>query len=287
MRSEERPDAGRTEQNEWDALDALERLNSREELESPIGSSSTDREDVPAPGRLMSLPQREGARRLMETAVDYRELLMMYSCAIREVRTKFEVLNTEYQVRYRRNPINFINSRLKSTASILQKLERNGLPFTTDSIRTHLHDVAGVRVVCNYLDDIYVLADALLKQDDIQLIRKKDYIASPKPNGYRSLHLIVAVPVFFAESRQMLQVEVQIRTTAQDYWAGLEHQLKYKQHPADEADLVEQLRQCAETLAQTDLQMLAIRRRLEGSQPPATPEQVLREKVLRLDVAVE
>ncbi len=287
MRPEERPDAGRTEQNEWEALDALEQLNSRAELEEPIGSSSTDREDIPAPGRLMSLTQREGARRLMETAVDYRELLMMYSCAIKEVRTKFEVLNTEYQVRYRRNPINFINSRLKSTASILQKLERNGLPFTTDAIRTHLHDVAGVRVVCNYLDDIYVLANALLKQDDIRLIRRKDYIASPKSNGYRSLHLIVAVPVFFAESRQMMQVEVQIRTTAQDYWAGLEHQLKYKQHPEGEADLIEQLRQCAENLAQTDLQMLSIRRKLEGSQPPATPEQVLREKVLRLDVAVE
>lgn len=271
---------------EAEQLHDLSRLENPEGLEAPIGSSNTDR-DAPAARPLLSLTQQAGARRLMETAVEYRELMMMYSCAIKEVRTKFEVLNTEYQVRYRRNPINFINSRLKSTASILQKLERQGLPFTLEAIRRDLHDVAGVRVVCNYLDDIYVLADALLRQDDIQLIRKKDYIAAPKPNGYRSLHLIVAVPVFFAESRQVLPVEVQIRTTAQDYWAGLEHQLKYKQHPANEADLIEQLRQCAENLAQTDLQMLAIRRNLEGSEPPATPEQVLREKVLRLDVAIE
>ena len=132
-----------------------------------------------------------------------------------------------------------------------------------------------------------MLADALLRQDDITLIRKKDYIAEPKPNGYRSLHLVVAVPVFFSNQKHQLPVEVQIRTTAQDYWAGLEHQLKYKQQVPDEADIVEQLRQCAEMLAQTDLQMLAIRRRIEGSQPPATPEQVLREKVLRLDVAIE
>ena len=190
-------------------------------------------------------------------------------------------------MRYRRNPINFINARLKSTSSIVQKLESRGLPFTLDSIRTNLYDVAGVRVVCSYIDDIYVLADALLRQDDITLIRKKDYIAGPKPNGYRSLHLVVAVPVFFSNQKHQLPVEVQIRTTAQDYWAGLEHQLKYKQQVPDEADIVEQLRQCAETLAQTDLQMLAIRRRIEGSQPPATPEQVLREKVLRLDVAIE
>lgn len=262
--------------------------------EQTIGSNTADTNQDPLPGTDLqrggiraAAPRLEEAKRLMATAVDYRELMMMYSCAIKEIRTKFEVLNTEYNVRYRRNPINFINARLKSTSSIVQKLESRGLPFTLDSIRTNLYDVAGVRVVCSYIDDIYVLADALLRQDDITLIRKKDYIAGPKPNGYRSLHLVVAVPVFFSNQKHQLPVEVQIRTTAQDYWAGLEHQLKYKQQVPDEADIVEQLRQCAETLAQTDLQMLAIRRRIEGSQPPATPEQVLREKVLRLDVAIE
>ena len=176
--------------------------------EQPIGSNTADTNQDPLPGTDLqrggsraAAPRLEEAKRLMATAVDYRELMMMYSCAIKEIRTKFEVLNTEYNVRYRRNPINFINARLKSTSSIVQKLESRGLPFTLDSIRTNLYDVAGVRVVCSYIDDIYVLADALLRQDDITLIRKKDYIAGPKPNGYRSLHLVVAVPVFFSNQK--------------------------------------------------------------------------------------
>lgn len=264
------------QQEPWKNLDPEEPV---------IGSNNADVLPEQLPRSSPAL--QAGMRHLAETAVGYRELLMMYSCAIKEIRTKFEILNTDYNVRCQRNPINFINSRLKSTASIVEKLGRLGQPFTPDSIRRNLYDVAGVRVVCGYLDDIYLLAEAFLRQDDITLLRKKDYIASPKPNGYRSLHLVVTVPVFFASQKHLLPVEVQIRTTAQDYWAGLEHQLKYKQHLPNEADIVEQLRQCAENLAQTDLQMLSIRRNIEGSQPPATPEVILREKIRRLDVAVE
>ena len=121
-----------------------------------------------------------------------------------------------------------MTTRLKRSGSIAEKLSRQNLPFSTDSIEAHINDVAGVRVICSYVDDIYRIADALLKQDDVTLVARKDYIASPKPNGYRSLHLIVQVPVFFADQKKNLKVEAQIRTIAMDFWASLEHQLKYK-----------------------------------------------------------
>ena len=132
----------------------------------------------------------EQRRKMAGTMVDYKEMRMRYSCAIKEVRTKFDVLNSEFNVRYQRNPITSINSRLKSSASIMEKLNRRGLPFTVENVEENLHDVAGIRVVCSYVDDIYVLAQALAQQDDITVIRRKDYIRNPKPNGYRSYHMI-------------------------------------------------------------------------------------------------
>lgn len=135
-------------------------------------------------------------RKMAGTMVDYKEMRMRYSCAIKEVRTKFDVLNSEFNVRYQRNPITSINSRLKSSTSIMEKLNRKGLSFTVENVEENLYDVAGIRVVCSYVDDIYVLAEALAQQDDITVIRRKDYIRSPKPNGYRSYHMIVSVPVF-------------------------------------------------------------------------------------------
>ena len=140
----------------------------------------------------------EQRKKMAGTVVDYKEMRMRYSCAIKEVRTKFDVLNSEFNVRYRRNPITSINSRLKSSASIMDKLNRKGLAFTVENVEENLYDVAGIRIVCSYVDDIYVLAQALAKQDDITVIREKDYIKNPKPNGYRSYHMIVSVPVFFS-----------------------------------------------------------------------------------------
>ena len=166
--------------------------------------------------------------------------------------TNFEILNTEFKIRYQRNPISAVTTRLKRSGSIAEKLSRQNLPFSTESIEAHINDVAGVRVICSYVDDIYRIADALLKQDDVTLVARKDYIASPKPNGYRSLHLIVQVPVFFADQKKNLKVEAQIRTIAMDFWASLEHQLKYKKEIADPEEVIGQLKACAESIHATD-----------------------------------
>ena len=226
------------------------------------------------------------SKEIMGTMVLYKELMMMYTCAIKEVRTKFEVLNTEFNVRYSRNPINFINTRLKRTSSVLEKLERKNAPFTVESIEKNINDIAGIRVICSYIDDIYFIADALTKQDDIKLIDKKDYIANPKPNGYRSLHLIVSVPVFFAEQTRNMKVEVQIRTIAMDFWASLEHQLKYKHSIENQEEIVEQLHKCAETITDTDKKMLEIRRMIEKNGGDVTPDDELFEKIRKIDISI-
>ena len=226
-------------------------------------------------------------KQMMGTMVEYRELMMMYACAMKQVRTKFEVLNTEFTVRYRRNPISSINTRLKKTASIIDKLNRKEKAFCVKDIEGSLYDVAGVRVICSYIDDIYQIAEALLRQDDVTLIQKKDYIQTPKPNSYRSLHLIIKVPVYFAETKRDMAVEVQIRTIAMDFWASLEHQLKYKQEIPDQQAVIAQLKACADVITNTDENMLALRSRIEAMEDAATPDEIMLEKLGRLDIAID
>lgn len=192
----------------------------------------------------------------------YKRLMAYYRCAMMEVETKFNVLNEEFSLRYDRNPINGIKSRLKRLDSIQEKLHRKQLPFDMQTIETHIHDVAGVRVVCAFVEDVYLLAEALLKQDDVTLIEKKDYIANPKPNGYRSLHLIVTVPIFLEHEKRVMQVEIQLRTIAMDFWASLEHQLRYKKDFVFTEEMAQELRDCAELSAQVDLRMDSLRERL-------------------------
>lgn len=228
----------------------------------------------------------ERRRRLAGTVVDYKEMRMRYSCAIKEVRTKFDVLNSEFNVRYQRNPITSISSRLKSSTSIMRKLERKKLNFTLENVEKHLFDVAGIRVVCSYVDDIYMLAEALAKQDDITVIKEKDYIKSPKPNGYRSYHMIVSVPVFFSDRTKNIAVEVQIRTIAMDFWASLEHQLKYKQEIPNQTEIVRQLSECAEQIASVDKTMWRVRQQIEMSENIPTEEEILLEKLSRIDIAI-
>ena len=225
------------------------------------------------------------AMKLAGTVVDYRELRMMYSCAIKEVRTKFDVLNSEFNVRYRRNPIASITSRLKSSVSIMEKLQRLDVPFSVENVNEHLHDVAGIRVICHYIDDIYRLAQALAKQDDITVLNFKDYIKHPKPNGYRSYHMIVSVPVFFSDQTREMKVEVQIRTIAMDFWASLEHQLKYKKEVPQQREIVERLTHCATQIAEVDAQMLEIRQQIEQAEDGPTQEDLLIEKLRRIDMA--
>lgn len=223
------------------------------------------------------------AKKLVETLVAYKEMMMMYSCAMKEIQTKFEVLDMEFKVRYRRNPISSISTRLKKTASILEKMARNHYDFSLEKLEENINDIAGIRVVCSYIDDIYMLADALLKQDDITLVSRKDYIASPKDNGYRSLHLIVKIPVFFADQKRDMKVEVQIRTIAMDFWASLEHQLKYKQNIPNEDEMVAKLKICADIINATDEQMLGIRQELEVIGDKPTEDDILMEKLRRID----
>lgn len=190
-----------------------------------------------------------------ETLVSFQRLLSCYQCAIYEVETKFRVLNEEFSLRYDRNPIRSINTRLKSGFSIRDKLLRKNLPVSLASIENNLDDIAGVRVVCAFREDVYYLEKALLSQDDITLIRRTDYINNPKENGYRSLHLVVSVPVFLSDQKRMMKVEVQIRTIAMDSWASLEHQLRYKKGIDHSIEIDEELLKCAELSCELDSRM--------------------------------
>lgn len=237
-------------------------------------------------GEAKALAATEFARQLLETAVEYKELRMMYACAIKEVQTKFEVLETEFKVRYQRNPISSIQTRLKSSSSIIEKMIRKGVPFSMENLEQQIQDLAGIRVICSYVDDIYALANALTSQDDITLLEEKDYIRNPKPNGYRSLHLIVSVPVFFSQQKRQIKVEVQIRTIAMDFWASLEHQMKYKREIPDQQHIVAQLKNCAEDIARVDREMMDIRRRLEESVDDPTEDDILIARLKKLDTPI-
>lgn len=198
-----------------------------------------------------------------QTRKDLEELLMMYTGAIREVRTKLEVLNDEFQIRSRRNPIRYINSRIKKPSSILEKMYRRNYPVTFESLKENMHDIAGIRVICAYGSDIYAIAEMLMKQDDVMVLMVKDYIQNPKPNGYRSLHLVIEIPVFFSDKKQFMKVEVQIRTMAMDFWASLEHQLRYKTDGKPNEDISNELRDCAEIIHETDARMESIYKKMQ------------------------
>ena len=221
---------------------------------------------------------------LLDGVLDYKELMMGYACAIKEINTKFEVLDTEFEVRYKRNPISSIQTRLKSQTSILEKMAWMGIPPTRENIEQNLNDIAGIRVICSYIDDIYLLAEALTRQDDIKLIRKKDYISNPKPNGYRSLHLIVSIPIFFAESVKEVKAEVQIRTIAMDFWASLEHQIKYKKNVEHAEKVIARLKECAEEIAHVDETMQEIRIEMDGIREETTDVEALYEKLKKIDI---
>ncbi|MBQ8195569.1 MAG: GTP pyrophosphokinase family protein [Oscillospiraceae bacterium] len=196
--------------------------------------------------------------KVLEQLYQFIELEHLYESAIREVKTKLEILDSEFKTKYDYNPIHHIEDRLKSPQSMMEKLQRKGKSFSTENVRETLHDIAGVRVICNYIEDIYAVAEFLTRQDDVTLIKTKDYIKNPKPNGYRSLHLVIETPVFLSDRKEMVHVEVQIRTIAMDFWASLEHQLKYKTDSEVSAELAQQLKDCAETIAATDLKMQSI-----------------------------
>lgn len=198
----------------------------------------------------------------VEVFDDFMELRQVYSAGIKEIRTKLEILDDEFQVKFDHNPIHHMEYRLKSPKSIIGKLNKRGLPLEISSIKNHLTDIAGVRVICNYVDDIYRIAELLSSQDDITVLKEKDYIAHPKENGYRSLHLVVEIPIFLAERKQPIPVEIQIRTIAMDFWASLEHHLKYKSENQVPDNIRNELLECADTITALDHKMQAIHNQL-------------------------
>ena len=207
----------------------------------------------------------ENPETILEQAAPFLELMMQYRCALMEVETKLNVLNEEFAQKYDRNPFESIKSRIKSPRSILEKLKRKGYEFSAESIEENLFDIAGIRVICSFPDDIYTIAALLAQQDDITVLERKDYIKNPKPNGYRSLHLILDIPIFLAEKKKHMKVEVQFRTIAMDFWASLEHKLKYKKNIENPAIVSEELRECAEIISAMDERMQNIRDRIEES----------------------
>ena len=213
-----------------------------------------------------NLPMAFGEKiinKVKEKMRDIETLMAYYRCAIMEVETKLNVLNEEYSIRYSRNPIEAIKSRLKGIDSIFGKLKRKNLPVTLESIEENLNDIAGIRVICSFTEDVYTIANALLKQDDVRLINAKDYIQHPKPNGYRSLHLIIELPIFLAEDKRPMKVEIQLRTIAMDCWASLEHKLKYKKNFEFSQDMTTELYECAILSAQLDAKMSLLKRKVD------------------------
>ena len=203
--------------------------------------------------------ESESWEEIKEKSQPYIKLMSYYKCAMMEIETKFNVLNEEFSLQHDRNPISSVKCRLKSPGSIVNKIKKNGLPYNLEVVEEHIRDVAGVRVCCAFIEDVYMLADALLNQDDVVLLEKKDYIANPKPNGYRSLHLIVEIPIFLANEKRKMKVEIQLRTIAMDFWASLEHQLRYKKDFEFTQSMADELLSCAELSAALDRKMDALR----------------------------
>ena len=199
----------------------------------------------------------------LEQYQSFSKLMAYYRCAMMEIETKLNVLNVEYSLRYDRNPISSIKTRLKTPVSIREKLTRRGIDVTVENIEACLNDVAGVRVVCSFPQDVQTLAKALLKQDDVELIERKDYILNPKENGYRSLHLIVAVPIYLAHEKRKMRVEIQLRTKAMDFWASLEHQLRYKKDVNFTEEMAKELKFCADLSAELDRRMDTLREQIQ------------------------
>ncbi len=203
--------------------------------------------------------------KIYEHSKPYLKLMSYYRCAMMEIETKFKVLNEEFSLESERNPISSIKTRLKSPISIEEKLKKLDLRISLNTLEENLFDVAGIRVICNLPEDVYTIADAFLKQDDVKLVAIKDYIKSPKPNGYRSLHLLVEIPIFLANEKKMMKAEIQLRTIAMDFWASLEHQLRYKKDAEFTEEMAQELYECAKMSADLDIRMEKVRKGIKNN----------------------
>lgn len=194
----------------------------------------------------------------------WKTVILIYNSALKEVGTKLEILNDEFQHVHQYNPIEYIKSRIKSPESIVKKLKRNGHESTISNMTEFVNDIAGIRIVCSFIPDIYRLAEMIGRQNDLTVVSIKDYIKHPKKSGYKSYHMLVTIPIFLSDRVVDAKVEIQIRTIAMDFWASLDHQLKYKKDIGAAADEIgKELQKCAEVIAQTDRHMLVIRKSIE------------------------
>ena len=194
---------------------------------------------------------------LIESAMQLQQVMLLYEAGIREIKTKLDILSDESRISGKPSPIDSIKSRIKTPRSII-----GGYPISLQSMMENLNDIGGIRVICPFIEDIYTVADMLMRQDDLTLIEKKDYIQNPKPNGYRSLHLILEVPIFLSERTQPVRIELQLRTIAMDFWASLEHQLRYKSDVKVPPQISDDLKACADVIAATDEEMQRIAKEL-------------------------
>ena len=195
-----------------------------------MNNETKDSQDLSKEEIMKLLKEKGFLDNAKENFLSLKQLMTCYRCAMMEIETKLNVLNEELSLRQDRNPISSIKSRIKSLPSIISKIERRGLTPSIEQIEKNVNDVAGIRVCCPFVEDVYMIADALLSQDDLTLVSKKDYIKNPKENGYRSLHLIISVPIYLVNEKKQVKVEVQMRTIAMDFWASIEHQLRYKKN---------------------------------------------------------
>ena len=188
----------------------------------------------------------------------WKSMIFLYQSAIKEVTTKLEILNDEFQNVHQYNPIEYIKSRVKSPESIVKKLKRNGYESTIHNMVEHVNDIAGIRIICSFMLDIYQIADMIAKQADVTVLYVKDYIKRPKPNGYKSYHMVVTIPVYLTEGPVETKVEIQIRTVAMDFWASLEHKIAYKFEGNPPITLLQELKACADMVDILDAKMFSL-----------------------------
>ena len=211
----------------------------------------------------VTLPELYGE--VQNISEEWVRMQLIYDAALREINTKLETLNNEFKIKHQYNPIEHMTSRIKSPGSIAKKLKHNGRDITVENIVRYINDVAGIRVICSFTSDIYRIAKLISEQSDVTVLKVKDYIKNPKPNGYRSYHMIVEVPVFFANNKMNIKVEVQLRTIAMDFWASLEHKIHYKKDLKNSEEISRRLKECADLITTADIKMQEINECIMGT----------------------
>ena len=228
--------------------------------------------------------QVEAALKSYEDVDSWKTVIFLYNAALKEVGTKLEILNDEFQHVHQYNPIEHIKTRIKTPESIVKKLKRYGYETSIENMVRYINDIAGVRLICSFTSDIYRLAEMIGNQSDLKVLSIKDYIRNPKESGYKSYHMLVSVPIFLSDSVVDTKVEIQIRTIAMDFWASLEHQIKYKKNVEHAEEVIARLKECADEIAHVDETMLEIRTEMDSIQEKPTDIEALYEKLKKIDI---